>query len=188
MRSTSFQSLLPLLAFKWGSKLPRLNSILMITTLHAQTATYHLRGIIYHNANHFTAHVIDTTSQMWYHDGMQTGPQRTLTLKQNMTCPHPNAIVAVYSHEWVFLYLKELRHAMQSSGPLPWVQLHQLPKFSSYKWLDLQALATGLLSMVEANGPHAPKSCAAMWVPLLDKVAFHISYVCEYLCFHTLSM
>ncbi|KAF8224494.1 hypothetical protein L208DRAFT_1511379 [Tricholoma matsutake] len=73
--------------------------MLTITTGHAQTATYHLKGIIYYDTNHFTAHIIDKSGQMWYHDGMQTGLQRTLTLEQSRTCPYANAIVAVYSHD-----------------------------------------------------------------------------------------
>ena len=63
---------------------------------HTQTATYQLRGIIYHDGNHFTTHVINSAGQMWYHDGTQTGPHRTLVLEQVGTLPH--AIVAVYGH------------------------------------------------------------------------------------------
>ncbi|KAF8239805.1 hypothetical protein L208DRAFT_1235685 [Tricholoma matsutake] len=69
----------------------------MVTAQHSQSATYHLRGIMYHDTNHFTAHIIDTTGQMWYHDGMQTSPQRTLMLEQIGTYPYANGIVAVYS-------------------------------------------------------------------------------------------
>ena len=47
---------------------------------------------------------------------------------------------------------------------------------------------TSLLSMVEAKGPPTPESHTTMWVPLMDeKAVFHISYVCEHLCFHALS-
>jgi hypothetical protein len=97
VRTTIFQSLPPLLAFEWGIQPPVLNLTLMITTQHAQSATYHLRGIIYHDTNHFTAHIIDTTGQMWYHDGMQIGPQRTLILERVGTYPYANGIMAVYS-------------------------------------------------------------------------------------------
>ena len=73
----------------------RKNPKLTITDQHTQTATYHLRGIIYHDGDHFTAHIIDSTGQMWYHDGLQTSPQQTLILEQAGTCPYTNAIVAV---------------------------------------------------------------------------------------------
>ena len=63
-----------------------------------QPATYHLRGIIYHDGDHFTAYIINSTGQMWYHDGLQTSPQQTLILEQAGTCPYTNAIVAVYNH------------------------------------------------------------------------------------------
>jgi hypothetical protein len=97
VKSTTFQSFPPLLAFEWGTQPPVLNPTLIITGQHAQTTTYHLRGIVYHDTNHFTAHIIDGTGWMWYHDGMQTGAQRTLTLEQRGTSPYANAIVAVYS-------------------------------------------------------------------------------------------
>jgi hypothetical protein len=99
VRTTAFQSLPPLLAFEWGSQPPVLSLTLMATTHHGQGATYHLKGVVYHGMNHFTAHVIDVTGQVWYHDGMQTSLQRTLTLEQTRTCPLPTAIVAVYACE-----------------------------------------------------------------------------------------
>ena len=76
VRTTTFQTLPPLLACEWGTQPPMLNPKLTITVQHTQTATYQLRGIIYHDGNHFTAHIINSTGQMWYHDGMQTGPRR----------------------------------------------------------------------------------------------------------------
>jgi hypothetical protein len=96
MRTTTFHSFPPLLAFEWGTQPPLLNPMLTITGHHTQTATYQLRGIIYHDGDHFTAHVINSAGQMWYHDGMQTRPHRTLVLEQVGTHPHANAIVAVY--------------------------------------------------------------------------------------------
>ncbi|KAF9465625.1 hypothetical protein BDZ94DRAFT_1133068, partial [Collybia nuda] len=34
--------------------------------------TYHMRGIIYHGDNHFTARFITSSGQLWFHDGMST--------------------------------------------------------------------------------------------------------------------
>jgi hypothetical protein len=98
VRTTTFQTLPPLLACEWGTQPPILNPNLTITGQDTQTATYHLRGIIYHHGDHFTAHIINSAGQMWYHDGMQTGPQRTLIPEQAGTHPYANAIVAIYSH------------------------------------------------------------------------------------------
>ena len=97
VRTTTFQSLPPLLACEWGIQPPILNPNLTITIQHTQTATYHLRGIVYYHGEHFTAHIISSSGQMWYHDGMQTRPQRTLIPEQAGAHPYPHAIVAVYS-------------------------------------------------------------------------------------------
>jgi len=33
---------------------------------------YHLKGIIYHGGYHFTARVVTSQGDVWYHDGMTT--------------------------------------------------------------------------------------------------------------------
>jgi hypothetical protein len=75
-----------------------LDSTLIITIQHIHSVTYYLRGIIYHDGNHFAAHIINTTGQIWYHDSMKTGPQKAMIVKQAGTCSYTNAIVAVYSY------------------------------------------------------------------------------------------
>ena len=79
-------------------------------------------------------------------------------------------------------------HCWSLSCPLSLALCSLYSALSEIQAPSLGQGATSLLSMVEAKGPHVSKSHAAMWVPLMDeKVVFHISYVCEYLCFCTLS-
>jgi hypothetical protein len=88
VRTTTFQSLPPLLAFEWGTHPPVLNPILIVTTQHTQPTAYHLRGIVYHDGNHFTAHIFNAAGQMWYHNGMQTLPNRAPENASHSTCWH----------------------------------------------------------------------------------------------------
>jgi hypothetical protein len=59
---------------------------------------YHLRGVIYFAANHFTTWVITGSGMVWYHDGLFTG--RSLIYENakadNINIPQENAIMGIY--------------------------------------------------------------------------------------------
>ena len=85
---------------------------------------YHLRGLIYYAAEHFTACFIAQSGMVWYHDGLLTG--RSLVYEGMVL----NVIVGLYAHsEWYALHSKELGYATQRDGPLAQVALFSLISF-----------------------------------------------------------
>jgi hypothetical protein len=57
---------------------------------------YHLRGIIYFAADHFTAQVITNSGMVWYHDGLLTGQSLIYEKAKPDNLPNENAIVGIY--------------------------------------------------------------------------------------------
>jgi hypothetical protein len=57
---------------------------------------YHLRGVIYFAANHFTARLITTSGMVWYHDGIFTGRSLIYESAKAGNIPDENAIVGIY--------------------------------------------------------------------------------------------
>ena len=70
----------------------------------------------YHDTNHFTANIIDETSQMWYHDGMQTGVQRTLTLERSgtWTCHVEQWPTSTSKHDMVLTFQRVPMSSVQT--------------------------------------------------------------------------
>ena len=69
IRTTSFQSHPPLIAFQWGVGPPLLNTSLYISC-SGVAKEYMLRGVIYYDNQHFTAHFLNSTGSSWHHNGM----------------------------------------------------------------------------------------------------------------------
>jgi hypothetical protein len=42
-------------------------------SVNGQVCQYQLRGVVYHNTNHFTARIITSVGHVWFHDGIATG-------------------------------------------------------------------------------------------------------------------
>jgi hypothetical protein len=42
---------------------------------NGRKAKYHLKGIIYHGGYHFTARIVTSQKDVWYHDGMTTAKE-----------------------------------------------------------------------------------------------------------------
>lgn len=55
----------------------------LILNTQGQICTYKLKGMIYFGQFHFTARFVDSTGDVWYHDGIQT--QNTLTYHGNVS-------------------------------------------------------------------------------------------------------
>ena len=59
---------------------------------------YHLRGVIYFAADHFTARVITNAGKVWYHDGLFTGQSLIYEQAKPDNLPNENVIVGIYLH------------------------------------------------------------------------------------------
>ena len=64
----------------------------------------HLRGIIYHGANHFTSRIISPEGNIWFHDGMTTGSTcendghlKTSTNKTLSNCRGKKLVLGIYA-------------------------------------------------------------------------------------------
>jgi hypothetical protein len=57
---------------------------------------YHLRGLIYYAAEHFTMRFIARSGMIWYHDGLLTGRSLVYEGTALNGIPHENAIVGLY--------------------------------------------------------------------------------------------
>ena len=42
-------------------------------SVNGKVCRYQLRGVVYHNTNHFTARIITSAGHVWFHDGVATG-------------------------------------------------------------------------------------------------------------------
>ena len=57
---------------------------------------YHLRGLIYNAAEHFTARFIARSGMVWYHDGLLTGRSLVYEGMVQNGIPRENPIVGLY--------------------------------------------------------------------------------------------
>jgi len=63
----------------------------------------HPQMVIYHGANHFTAHIVMATGLVWFHDGMVTGNfmEYECMLVNCTICRKKCAIAVMYVLEWL---------------------------------------------------------------------------------------
>jgi hypothetical protein len=74
MRRTTFIKTPPLLAFDISNGSTLTLDLVVWILCDNSCIRYVLRGVIYFSNEHFTEHVVTSTSMIWYHDGIFTGP------------------------------------------------------------------------------------------------------------------
>ncbi|KAF8240663.1 hypothetical protein L208DRAFT_1231421, partial [Tricholoma matsutake] len=98
VQKTTYVQAPPLLVFDLGQHVPTMNCVIYITK-EGQCMAYKLIGVIYYANEHFTAHVITSSGQTWFHDGMFIGCS-LLYKSQVITSIDTNgAVLAVYVSE-----------------------------------------------------------------------------------------
>ncbi|KAF8229950.1 hypothetical protein L208DRAFT_1284215, partial [Tricholoma matsutake] len=73
-------------------------------TVHSTHCRYHLRGIIYYAAEHFTARVITGSGMVWYHDGLLTGQSLVYENSTNVI-PHDDVILKNFHSQDFFIFI-----------------------------------------------------------------------------------
>ncbi|KAF8232739.1 hypothetical protein L208DRAFT_1270708, partial [Tricholoma matsutake] len=81
---------------------------------------YHLQGLIYYAAEHFTARFIAQLGMVWYHNGLLTG--RSLVYEGTVFLRKMQSWVCMCAQNNM-CFSKELGYAMQRDGPLAQVKL-----------------------------------------------------------------
>ena len=62
----------PMLAFDVTTNVLAIDHMLDIP-VEGQMSRYQLRGVIYHDTNHFTTRIVTSSGHVWFHDGIATG-------------------------------------------------------------------------------------------------------------------
>ncbi|KAF8187237.1 hypothetical protein K438DRAFT_1541578, partial [Mycena galopus ATCC 62051] len=68
-----FQHPPPLLLFSLADDNIHIDSLLNVD-VGGEKKRYAVRGVVYSGSNHFTARIVAENGQVWYHDGIETGP------------------------------------------------------------------------------------------------------------------
>ena len=84
----------PLVAIELGKDASLIN-VLELTSQDV-CQKYHLRGVIYFAANHFTAQLITSLGMMWYHNGIFTGQSLVYESAKAENILSESAIVGIY--------------------------------------------------------------------------------------------
>jgi len=82
-----------LIAFQWGVGPPLLNTSLYISC-SGVAKEYMLRGVIYYDNQHFTAHFLDSAGSSWHHNGMARSG--VLILQNPSQAQLATALAAIY--------------------------------------------------------------------------------------------
>jgi hypothetical protein len=73
VRQYRFSCSPPMLAFDVsGDRVTVIEHDLNVS-VNGKICRYQLRGVVYHNTNHFTARIITSAGHVWFHDGVATG-------------------------------------------------------------------------------------------------------------------
>jgi hypothetical protein len=99
VRKTTFVQAPPLLVFDLGLHVPTMNRVIHITCREGRRVAYNLRGIIYYANEHFTARVVTSTGQTWFHDGMFTGCSLLYDSQAITSIDTNGAVLAIYASE-----------------------------------------------------------------------------------------
>ena len=96
---TTFVQAPALLVFDLGQHIPIINHLIHITCREGHQVAYNLKGVIYYANQHFTAHVVTSTSQTWFHDGMFTGNSLLYDSQAAGSVHNDGAVMAIYTSE-----------------------------------------------------------------------------------------
>jgi hypothetical protein len=99
VHKTTFVQAPPLLAFDLGQHIPTINRLIHITCGEGHQVAYNLKGVIYYANQHFTARVVTSTGQTWFHDGMFTGSSLLYDSQAPGSVHNDGAIMAIYASE-----------------------------------------------------------------------------------------
>ena len=96
-KRTTFVQTPPLLAFDLsnGSTLT-IDPVIWILCNNSRIH-YVLRGVIYFDNQHFTERVVTSSSMIWYHDGIFTGPSLVYESQDVTSITNENAVMAFYT-------------------------------------------------------------------------------------------
>lgn len=100
LRRSTFVQAPPLLAFDLSNNFDclSLDQVLQVACQGSQIS-YHLRGVIYFDNQHFTERVITNTGLVWYHDGMFTGSSLVYNSNNVSSIITERAVMAIYRRE-----------------------------------------------------------------------------------------
>ena len=99
VHKTTFVQAPPLLVFDLGQHIPTINCLIHITCREGHQVAYDLKGIIYYANQHFTARIVTSTSQTWFHDGTFTGNSLLYDSQAAGSVHNDGAVMAIYTSE-----------------------------------------------------------------------------------------